>query len=340
MKNSTVRSQKYITILFAGVTAAILFAAVISACVGKYPISFQDILHILVGRDGVSDMTRRVFLTLRLPRTLMAILSGIALGLAGSVYQLIFKNPLASPDIIGIAGGANLGAAAAIVLVSSSGVLPTAIGAFWGGLAAVVCVMLLTRATGSRSTATYVLAGIVISAVAKSVIMLLKYYADSESNLAAIEYWTMGSFAGVTASKVLSILPFWLIGFVGLFLLHRQVGLLSLNEEECRTLGVRLYRVRLTVLTLSTLLVASIVSITGLISFIGLIAPHIARMMIKRENTDTMVLSAMVGAAVMLVADIFARSLYAGGLPISILTTIIGVPVLVYFMCKRKEGKV
>ena len=152
-------------ILFAGVTAAILFAAVISACVGKYPISFQEILHILVGRDGVSDMTRRVFLTLRLPRTLMAILSGIALGLAGSVYQLIFKNPLASPDIIGIAGGANLGAAAAIVLVSSSSVLPTAIGAFWGGLAAVVCVMLLTRATGSRSTATYVLAGIVINAV-------------------------------------------------------------------------------------------------------------------------------------------------------------------------------
>ena len=162
-------------------TAAILFAAVISACVGKYPISFQDILHILVGRDGVSDMTRRVFLTLRLPRTLMAILSGTALGLAGSVYQLIFKNPLASPDIIGIAGGANLGAAAAIVLVSSSGVLPTAIGAFWGGLAAVVCVMLLTRATGSRSTATYVLAGIVINAVSKSLIMVLKYFADPDN---------------------------------------------------------------------------------------------------------------------------------------------------------------
>ena len=105
-------------------------------------------------------------------------------------------------------------------------------------------------------------------------------------------------------------------------------------------LGVRLHRVRLAVLALSTLLVASIVSITGLISFIGLIAPHISRMMIKRENTDTMVLAAMVGGAVMLIADILARSLYAGGLPISILTTIIGVPVLVYFMCKRKEGKV
>ena len=218
----------------------ILFAAVISACVGKYPISFQEILHILVGRDGVSDMTRRVFLTLRLPRTLMAILSGIALGLAGSVYQLIFKNPLASPDIIGIAGGANLGAAAAIALVSSSGVLPTAIGAFWGGLAAVVCVMLLTRATGSRSTATYVLAGIVINAVSKSLIMVLKYFADPDNELAAMEYWEMGTFGNVTTSKVLSILPLFAVGLIGLLLLRRQIELMALGDEECRGLGVRL----------------------------------------------------------------------------------------------------
>ena len=269
----------------------------------------------------------------------MGLMAGAGLGVAGSVYQMIFRNPLASPDIIGVSSGANLGAAIAIVSVGI-GIGGIAIGAFAGGLLAVGFVMLLVRATRANTTATYVLAGIVISAVAKSAIMLLKYYADSESNLAAIEYWTMGSFAGVTASKVLSVLPFWLIGFAGLFLLRRQVGLLSLNEEECRMLGVRLHRVRLAVLSLSTLLVASIVSITGLISFIGLIAPHISRMMIKRENTDTMVLAAMVGGAVMLIADILARSLYAGGLPISILTTIIGVPVLVYFMCKRKEGKV
>ena len=284
-------------------------------------------------------MTRKVFFTLRLPRACMGLMAGAGLGVAGSVYQMIFKNPLASPDIIGVSSGANLGAAVAIVSVGT-GVGGIAAGAFAGGLLAVAFVMLLVRATRANTTATYVLAGIVISAVAKSVIMLLKYYADSESNLAAIEYWTMGSFAGVTAGKVFSVLPFWLIGFAGLFLLRRQVGLLSLNEEECRMLGVRLHQVRLAVLTLSTLLVASIVSITGLISFIGLIAPHIARMMIKRENTDTMVLSAMVGGAVLLVADILARSLYAGGLPISILTTVIGVPVLVYFMCKRREGKV
>lgn len=335
-EGTMLQSRKPVIRSYRLVGACIAAAFIASICIGNFPITVKEIIAILTGGE-VSTMTRNVFFTLRLPRACMGLMAGAGLGVAGSVYQMIFRNPLASPDIIGVSSGANLGAAIAIVSVGIGGI---AIGAFAGGLLAVGFVMLLVRATRANTTATYVLAGIVISAVAKSAIMLLKYYADSESNLAAIEYWTMGSFAGVTASKVLSVLPFWLIGFAGLFLLRRQVGLLSLNEEECRMLGVRLHRVRLAVLSLSTLLVASIVSITGLISFIGLIAPHISRMMIKRENTDTMVLAAMVGGAVMLIADILARSLYAGGLPISILTTIIGVPVLVYFMCKRKEGKV
>ena len=337
-EQTLVQNRKPVIRSFWIVGAFIVLAFLASVCIGNYAISLPEIGAILTGGE-VNAMTRKVFFTLRLPRACMGLMAGAGMGVAGSVYQMIFKNPLASPDIIGVSSGANLGAAVAIVSVGT-GVGGIAAGAFAGGLLAVAFVMLLVRATRANTTATYVLAGIVISAVAKSVIMLLKYYADGESNLAAIEYWTMGSFAGVTAGKVFSVLPFWLIGFAGLFLLRRQVGLLSLNEEECRMLGVRLHQVRLAVLTLSTLLVASIVSITGLISFIGLIAPHIARMMIKRENTDTMVLSAMVGGAVLLVADILARSLYAGGLPISILTTVIGVPVLVYFMCKRREGKV
>ena len=337
-EQTLVQNRKPVIRSFWIVGAFIVLTFLASVCIGNYAISLPEIGAILTGGE-VNAMTRNVFFTLRLPRACMGLMAGAGLGVAGSVYQMIFKNPLASPDIIGVSSGANLGAAVAIVSVGT-GVGGIAAGAFAGGLLAVAFVMLLVRATRANTTATYVLAGIVISAVAKSVIMLLKYYADSESNLAAIEYWTMGSFAGVTAGKVFSVLPFWLIGFAGLFLLRRQVGLLSLNEEECRMLGVRLHQVRLAVLTLSTLLVASIVSITGLISCIGLIAPHIARMMIKRENTDTMVLSAMVGGAVLLVADILARSLYAGGLPISILTTVIGVPVLVYFMCKRREGKV
>ena len=320
------------------VTLGLVIGSIVSFCVGKYPISAEEIFALLTGGE-VKTMTSKVFFTLRIPRTIMALLGGMGLGLAGAVYQNIFKNPLASPDIIGISSGANMGAA--IAIVSAGGTMVSiAVGAFSGGLAAVLLVMILVQTTRSNATSTYVLAGIIISALANTVIMLLKYYADSESELAAIEYWTMGSLASITASKVLAIVPFWIIGFTGLLLLHRQVGLMALNEEECRALGVRLKQVRIMVLLLSTLLVASVICVTGLISFAGLIAPHIARMMIRRQNSQTLVLSSLVGGGVLLISDILARTLYAAELPISILTTVIGVPILVWFMCKRKGGVV
>ena len=321
-------------ILFAVITAAVITAAVVSVCVGKYTITTADIQAILKG-EPVQEMTRKVFTTLRLPRTVMALIAGVGLGIAGSVYQIIFKNPLASPDIIGIAGGANLGAAVAIVSVSTSGMIAIAAGAFWGGLIAVVCVMLLVKATRSRSTSTYVLAGIVINAISKAVIMALKYFADPENELAAMEYWEMGTFGNTTLSKLLSIRPMFLIGLAGILLLRRQIELMSLSDNECRALGVRLRPVRAAVLALSTLMVGSIISVTGLISFAGLIAPHTARLMLRRNDSTTIIMSGLVGAFVVLTADILARVLYSAELPISILTTVIGVPILIYFLCAR-----
>lgn len=321
-------------ILFAVITAAVITAAVVSVCVGKYTITTADIQAILKG-EQVQAMTRKVFTTLRLPRTVMALIAGVGLGIVGSVYQIIFKNPLASPDIIGIAGGANLGAAVAIVSVSTSGMIAIAAGAFWGGLIAVVCVMLLVKATRSRSTSTYVLAGIVINAISKAVIMALKYFADPENELAAMEYWEMGTFGNTTLSKLLSIRPMFLIGLAGILLLRRQIELMSLSDNECRALGVRLRPVRAAVLALSTLMVGSIISVTGLISFAGLIAPHTARLMLRRNDSTTIIMSGLVGAFVVLTADILARVLYSAELPISILTTVIGVPILIYFLCAR-----
>ena len=321
-------------ILFAVITAAVITAAVVSVCVGKYTITTADIQAILKG-EQVQAMTRKVFTTLRLPRTVMALIAGVGLGIAGSVYQIIFKNPLASPDIIGIAGGANLGAAVAIVSVSTSGMIAIAAGAFWGGLIAVVCVMLLVKATRSRSTSTYVLAGLVINAISKAVIMALKYFADPENELAAMEYWEMGTFGNTTLSKLLSIRPMFLIGLAGILLLRRQIELMSLSDNECRALGVRLRPVRAAVLALSTLMVGSIISVTGLISFAGLIAPHTARLMLRRNDSTTIIMSGLVGAFVVLTADILARVLYSAELPISILTTVIGVPILIYFLCAR-----
>ncbi|MDY6064914.1 MAG: iron ABC transporter permease [Finegoldia sp.] len=329
--------QRKLIKLFGGSTVVIFIATVLSICVGKYSIDIKDIWNILIGSENVSLMMKKVFFTLRLPRTFMAIIAGFGLGLAGSVYQIIFKNPLASPDIIGIAGGANLGAALAIVLLSSSGMIGIAMGSFIGGFLAVMAVMFLVKATRSRATATYVLAGIVINSISKAVIMGLKYFADPENELAAMEYWEMGTLGNTTATKVMTIFPLFLVGVVGIILLHRQVEMLALSDNECRALGMRIGIVRTFILLLSTLLVSSIICVTGLISFVGLIAPHISKLILNRNNFTTIMLSSFIGSIVILIADIFARLLYSVELPISILTTIIGVPILIYFLCKKER---
>ncbi|OQB25987.1 MAG: putative ABC transporter permease protein [Firmicutes bacterium ADurb.Bin182] len=310
----------------------------LSVCVGKYPITVDEILNIITGAGRVSDMTRNVFFTLRLPRTVMAMLSGFGLGLAGSVFQMLFKNPLASPDIIGVASGANLGAASAIMLVGGS-MAAVAGGAFAGGILAVMLVMLLVRATGTNNTSTYVLSGIIISACAQAAIMILKFFADAENELAAMDFWAMGSFGSVTDAKLTAVMPICLFGIAGIITFRRQIFLLSLDEDEARMLGVRVKLMRAVLLSFSTLAVASVVSVTGLISFIGLIAPHIAKLAAKRNSFSVCVLSGLTGSLVLLFADCLARTLASAELPISILTTFIGVPFLVLFMSRRKEGK-
>lgn len=323
------------TAMFVAVILLMLAAFVISICIGQFSISLDEIRRILTGGE-VSDITRKVFMNLRFPRTCMAMLAGIGLGTSGCIYQTIFKNPLASPDIVGVAPGANLGAAIAIVMLGGS-TLSIATGAFCGGIIVVALVMAIVKIAPTNTTVTYVLAGIIMSHISKAFIMILKFFSDPENELAAIEFWTMGSLANVTAKKTLAIFPIFLVSLIGLILLRRQIDMLSLNEDECRMLGVNVSTVRTIILIFSTLMTASIISVTGLISFVGLIAPHVARMMLKKTGFDTTIMSALVGAVVLLVSDTLARSIYSAEIPISILTTLIGVPILVYFMLKQKE---
>lgn len=318
--------------------ALVVAAFVMSICVGKYPLHLSEIGAILTGGE-TSDIERNVFFTLRVPRTVMALLAGIGLGMAGSVYQTVFKNPLASPDIIGIASGANLGAAIAIVLFGHRTLL-TAACAFSGGMLVMSLVIALVRSTGHSSTTTYILAGIILKAMSEACIMILKFFADPEKELAAIEFWSMGSFGNITAAKLFTVLPIFLAGFLGLVLMHRQVALLGLEEDESRSLGVRVGLIRIAVLTFSTLMVTSIICLTGLINFVGLIAPHIARLVLKRTSFASTLFASLAGAFIMLAADCLARSIYSAEVPISILTTFIGVPFLVYFMRSRKAGQI
>ena len=316
----------------------VLAAFIASLLVGRYPISIVDIAAILTGGDA-DPVSRSVFLNLRLPRTGMALLAGAGLGMAGSVFQLVFKNPLAAPDIVGVSSGANLGAAAAIVFLGHSAALMAST-AFAGGMLVLFLVVFVARLSRNPSTVTYILAGIIMKAVSDALIMMLKYYADPERELAAIEYWAMGSLGNITAAKFAAMTPFFIIGFLGLILMRRQIVILGLEDDESRTLGVRLKVIRTAVLGLSALIVTSVISQTGLIAFTGLIAPHAARLAIRRVSFAWCLLSALTGALILLISDCLARGISTFEIPISIPTTFIGVPVLLFFMWRRKEGKV
>lgn len=314
------------------ITLILLAAAVlVSFCVGRYQITPADIFS-----QG-DEMGRRVFFTLRLPRTLMAVCAGFVLSMAGSVYQTLFRNPLAAPDIIGVSSGAGAGAAMAIVLFGG-GMWATSLFAFVGGLLTVMFALGLVSVAGRRQMAVFVIAGIAVNALAQSVVMVLKLAADPEKQLASIEYWMMGSFASITGSKLLAALPFALIGFVGVCLLHRQVTMLALEEEEARMLGVPVAFMRKLIMVLVTLMVSGVISVTGLISFVGLIAPHLARLIMRDNRFFTAAYSGVVGALLLVVSDCIARSLTTSELPISVVTSFIGVPFLIYFICSK--GKI
>lgn len=325
------------TRLLLGLLAVLLLVGTpISLCIGRYPIQPEEIWAILRGAP-VAETARGVFWTLRLPRTLMALLAGAGLSLSGYVYQAMFKNILASPDLIGVASGANAGVAVAIVLVSGSAFW-VPVFAFLGGLAAVLLAVALAGLSRRRSLASVVLAGIVIGSLGESIVMALKLFADPESQLAPLEFWAMGSLSSMTAAKLVTVLPGFFLGLVVLFLLRYPIHLLGLSDEEARALGVRVNLVRTVVILAATVMVASVVSVTGLISFIGLIAPHIARLLTRRGGTQTAVIASLLGALLLLAADCVARSAASSEIPLSILTSLIGAPFLMVLMLKRRSS--
>lgn len=303
-----------------------------SVITGQYPLTLKSLLS----GDTMSIM---VFKRLRLPRALMGVIGGFGLSISGYIYQLIFKNPLASPDIVGVSSGASAGAALAIVAVSAT-VPVISISAFIGAVTALIITLLTAYLVPGRNSYTIVLAGIAIHSVAQTILMFLKLAADPEKQLASIEYWIMGSLNGISRDSL--AIPFLttLTGFIIMALLYRQILILSTSEEEAVSLGVHVTSLRFIILMLATLVVSSIICVTGLISFIGLIAPHIARLLTKRNDIFTYITSGFTGAILLTLADILARSVSTSELPVSIFTSLLGAPLLIILLIRanKKEG--
>jgi iron complex transport system permease protein len=316
---------KYYCILGAIIMIAL---GCISLFVGKDPLSVEKLL-------AGDSMQWRVFLTLRLSRTVVGLIGGFALGVAGFVYQTVFRNPLASPDIIGVSSGASAGAAAGILFLSGSAAVTAS--AFGGALLAVVLALALSSLDRGGRNSTIVLAGIAVHSLAQTALMCLKLTADPERELASIEYWIMGSLNGISVYSIGGNLILCVLCLAVLFLLHRQVILLSAEEGEGRMLGVNVGSLRLMVLLIATLVVASVVSLSGLISFVGLLAPHGARLLTKHNRIGTMLLSGLLGGGLLCGADILARSVAATELPVSIFTNLLGAPFLIFLIVRGRN---
>lgn len=305
----------------------LLIVIIISLFTGKYPLTYKDII------EG-NEQAMRVFFTLRLPRTCMAVIAGFGLGVAGMIYQTIFHNPLASPDIIGVSSGASVGAAFAILFLPGSLIFVTA-SAFIGSILAVIIALGLATMIPGKNTASIVLSGIAVHSLAQTFLMILKITADPEKELASIEYWIMGSLNAITLERIPVSFVVAGASIMILFLLYRQVLILSMNDGEAALLGINVFCMRLLILFFATLVVAAIVSVTGLISFIGLLAPHIARMITKDNRIDTLLMSGLTGGVLLCFADILARSVWTSELPVSVFTSLLGAPFLLLLLIKR-----
>ena len=309
---------------------ALPVSALLALGFGRFEVPPGDVLHILLANvlpiePSWPGTAERVVELIRLPRVLSAMVAGAALGITGAALQGIFRNPLVGPQIIGVTSGAAFGGALAIFLF---GTVVSLIGlAFAFGLLAVTIVYAIARVEGQAPVLTLVLAGVVVSAAFSSLISLLTYLADPNDTLAAIVYWLMGSFATASYSKLAVLTSAAAAGSLILWLLRFRINVLSLGDEEATAMGISVERSRWLILGAVALAVAGIVSVAGIVGWVGLVVPHIARMIVGPDHRVLLPASALIGAVYLLLIDTVARTATAAEIPLGILTALIGAPV-------------
>ena len=329
--------------LRSGITGFVLIVLpmvifVISLAIGPFDASPGDVLQILwckcTGQTPPqSALMANLIWQVRLPRVIAASLVGAGLSVAGAVFQGIFKNPLASPYTLGVSNGAGFGAGLAIILsLSAAGVQLFAV-AF--GLMAVGLTFLIAS-QGRRNTVTLVLAGMLIGSLFASLVSLLKFTADPTEKLPQIVYWIMGSLSGITFDELLRILPGYVICMVIVFLFRWRTNILSMGDQEARSFGINVRRDRGIIIGSSSILTALVVSISGIIGWVGIVVPHLSRMLVGPDFRKLIPAAVSLGVCYLLIIDDICRTLTAGEIPIGVVTGIIGVPMFLYFIYKKK----
>ncbi|MDD3079202.1 MAG: iron ABC transporter permease [Paludibacter sp.] len=324
-------------LIITGLTILLGTTVIISLCVGRYPLSVNKLFSYIFTGQYSDESLPTVLLNVRLPRIIGAIVVGGALSVAGASYQGLFRNPMVSPDILGVSSGAGFGASLAIML--SLPIIGIQITAFTFGLLAVFLALLVGRIVGKNhdKILMLVLAGMVTGAIFNALISLMKYLADSDTKLPDITFWLMGSLAGIDMDELKVVVPVVLLGVVPLFLLGWRMNVLSFGEDEARTLGINTTRLRIIIIACASLITASVVCISGLIGWVGLIIPHFSRFLVGPDHKVMLPTAFLSGSIFMLIVDNVARSASSLEIPLGILISLIGAPLFLIFLAKSSK---
>ena len=324
-----------------GLGIILILTIIVSFFLGRFPISPGELFQILFSQIFPIEQTwtvqmEKILFNVRLPRILLACLIGCSLAAAGAAYQGIFQNPMAAPDILGATSGAAFGAALAILNDGNN--LAITLSAFAFSLLTVTVVYLISKKAKGKKVLGLVLCGIMVSSLFTAGTSYLKLVADPNDQLQAITYWLMGSLSGATQKTVLMAFIPMAIGLIPLFLLRWRINVLTLGDEEARTMGINPALLRFIIIMCASLVTAASVSVSGMIGWVGLVIPHLARMLVGNNYKHLMPATMLFGAVFMLLVDNISRNLLQTEIPIGILTAFIGAPFFVYLITRKEEA--
>lgn len=326
------RKALLISLLSLVILTIVFFLALL---VGRYTVSFESFLGVITGDDAVDNVDKSVILSLRLPRTIVALLVGIALSLSGLVYQEIFQNKLVSPDFLGVSTGAGFGATIAIIL-GLTGIM-ISFTAFIFGIVTMLITVLVANIFKSQSQTTLLLSGIIVGGFMSAGISFVKFMADTDKQLGEIVYWLLGTFSKATMKDVWILLPIVAICAAILYLIRWRINIVALGRSEASTIGLNYSFYRGLIILVSTLLTAAAVAYSGIVGWIGLIIPHLVRLLVGRDAKKTIPLTIIFGATFTIICDIISRSFTASEIPLSAVTGFLGTPIFVAILYARRK---
>jgi iron complex transport system permease protein len=313
----------------------------LSLCLGRYYVPVPDVVKILAStflpiEHSWPKTMETAILVVRLPRLILVALVGASLSVSGASFQGILKNPLVSSDILGVAAGAGFGAS--IGLLFSLNLIWVQLLAFSFAMLAVGLAYGINSMYRRSSTLVLVLCGIIISSLFSSLVALMKYISDPNTTMASIVFWLLGSFASATGSSIIYFAPPMIIGIIVLLLFRWRINVLSLDDKEAKSLGVNVKRDQGIIIFFASVITASAVCVSGLITWVGLIVPHIARMIFGPNNKKVLPASILIGVSYLILIDDLARTLMPNEISIGILTGTIGAPFFGYLLLRRRVG--